>query len=400
MSSKTKKKLTKEFSSLILAFQSNKNQFERNFNMILDKKIPLRLKQYPEGFFNAFSEIKTPGVALKHYHNLILLLFLARTDFDELTRDEIEFILKECQVDLSIDVWKKLTSHLNNDSNSLIYKIKLGKDTRLLFSSNKNLISIMERLISKNHSLEPSYDYSLALYSKSAPKDRNNVDYCLDYSGFFKEGLPTRDQWLTIEDEILTTIETIYNSHFNTNLLLRECKPHASLAFILGHSVNYFEGLELYVQQNGQYWKYKDIEENIRASVHWNLSTRYKKPKNESEINILISVSEPIIRYVEKHLQKDLMDTKFTVHFSVRPEPRENSILDQDDALRKIEAIYKYLTRLKSRIPYLKIHLFIWAPVGFIVFLGMKLSSVAIIQLYEFDQTVGNFVPNLLLDRY
>ncbi|MFX0076527.1 MAG: SAVED domain-containing protein, partial [Candidatus Hermodarchaeota archaeon] len=112
------------------------------------------------------------------------------------------------------------------------------------------------------------------------------------------------------------------------------------------------------------------------------------------------SVTEPIIRYVEKYLKKDVEKPKFTIHFSIKPEPQENSITDQNDVLRKIDAIYTYLTRLKTKIPYIKIHLFIWAQVAFIVFLGMRLSSVAPVQLYEFDQNTGNFVPSLLLDRY
>jgi hypothetical protein len=400
MSSKRDKTRSNEFLSLILAFKNHKNQFKRSFYMILDKKVPIQLKQYPEEFFNAFSNIKTVGVALKHYHKLILLLFLARNDFTDLNKIEIDMIFKEVGVKLSVDVWKKLTGHLSNNSNNLIFKIRLGKDTRLLFSSNKDLINIMERLISNSQSSEPPHDYSLAIFSKSAPKDKNNVDYCLDFSNFFKKGIPTEDQWLSIEDEITTTIETIYETHFNTTLLLKECKPHPSLAFILGHSVNYFEGLKLYIYQNGQYWKYEKVNENIRASDHWTLTTKYKKPINDNEINVMISVSEPIIRYVEKYLQKEVEKPKFTIHFSIKPEPQVNSIIDQDDVLRKIDVIYTYLTRLKTKIPYIKIHLFIWAQVAFAILLGMRLSSVALVQLYEFDQKSGNFVPSLLLDRY
>ncbi len=400
VSSKRDTTLSNEFSSLILAFKNHKNQFKRFFYIILDKKVPIQLKQYPEEFFNAFRNIKTAGVALKHYYKLILLLFLARNDFTDLNKIEIDMIFNEVGVKLSVDVWKKLTGHLSNNSNNLIYKIKLGKDTRLLFSSNKDLINIMERLISNSQSSEPPHDYSLAIFSKSAPKDKNNVDYCLDFTNFFKKGIPTEDQWLSIEDEITTTIETIYKTHFNTTLLLKECKHHPSLAFILGHSVNFFEGLKLFIYQNGQYWKYEKVNENIRASDHWALSTKYKKPINDNEINVMISVSEPIIRYAEKYLQKEVEKAKFTIHFSIKPEPQVNSIIDQDDVLRKIDAIYTYLTRLKTKIPYIKIHLFIGAQVAFVVLLGMRLSSVALVQLYEFDQKAGNFVPSLLLDRY
>ncbi|MFX0085047.1 MAG: SAVED domain-containing protein [Candidatus Hodarchaeota archaeon] len=400
MSSKRGKTRSSELSSLINAFKIHKNQFKRSFYMILDKKIPIQLKQYPEEFFDAFSSIKTTGVALKHYHNLILLLFLARNDFTDLSKNEIDIIFKEEGVELSVDVWKKLTSHLSSNSENLIYRVKLGKDTRLLFSSNRGLINLMERLVSNSHSSEAPHDYSLAIFSKLAPKDKNNFDYCLDFSDYFKTGMPTEEQWLNIEDKITTTIETIYETHFETTLLLKECKPHPTLAFILGHSVNFFEGLKLYIYQNSYYWEYKKINENIRVSNHWTLSTKYKKPVNDNEINVLISVSEPIIRYAEKYLQKDIEKTKFTIHFSIKPEPRVNSIIDQDDAMRKIEAIYTYLTRLKTKIPYIKIHLFVWAQTAFIVLLGMRLSSVALIQFYEFDQKDGNFVPSILLDRY
>ena len=400
VSSKRVKIRSNELLSLINAFKNHKNRFKRSFYMILDRKSPIQFKQYPDEFFNAFNNIKTTGVALKHYYKLILLLFLARNDFTDLSKNEIDMIFKEVGVELSIDVWKKLTGHLGNNSDNLIYKMRLGKDTRLLFSSNKDLIKIMERLISNSQSSEPPHDYSFAIFSKSAPKDKNNVDYCLDFSNYFKAGMPSEDQWLNIEDEITTTIETIYETHFNTTLLLKECKPHPSLAFILGHSVNYFEGLKLYIYQNGQYWRFENINENIRASNHWTLSTKYKKPGNEDEINVMISVSDPIIRYVEKYLQKDVEKTKFTIHFSIKPEPQVNSITDKNDAMRKIDAIYTYLTRLKTKIPYIKIHLFIWAQVAFIVLLGMRLSSVALVQLYEFDQKAGNFVPSLLLDRY
>ena len=400
VSSKRVKSRSNEFSSLINAFKNHKNRFKRSFYLILDQKSPIQLKQYPDEFFKAFTNIKTTGVALKHYYKLILLLFLARNDFPDLSKNEIDMIFMEVGVELSIDVWKKLTGHLSNNSDSLLYKMRLGKDTRILFSSNKNLIKIMERLISNSQSSEPPHDHSLVIFSKSAPKDKNNVDYCLDFSNYFKGGMPSEDQWLNIEDEITTTIEKIYENHFNTTLLLKECKPHPSLAFILGHSVNYFEGLKLYIYQNGQYWNYEKIDENIRASSHWNLSTKYKKPVNENEINVMISVSEPIIRYAEKYLQKDVEKTKFTFHFSIKPEPKINSITDQNDAQRKIDAIYTYLTRLKTKIPYIRIHLFIWAPTAFIVLLGMKLSSVALVQLYEFDQKMGNFAPSLSLDRY
>ncbi|MFX0015089.1 MAG: SAVED domain-containing protein [Promethearchaeota archaeon] len=389
-----------ELSSLTLAFKAHRSRFKRSFQMILDRKSPIELKQYPDEFLNAFNNIKSPGVALKHYYRLILLLFLAKDDFTDLNKNEIDIIFKEVGVELSIDVWKKLTGHLSNDSDNLLYKIRLGKDTRLLFSSNKDLIKIMTRLLTNSQSIEPPHDYSLAIFSKSAPKDKNNVDYCLDFSNYFKEGLPSEDQWLIIEDELTTTIETIYETHFETTLLLKECKPHPSLSFILGHSANYFEGLKLYMYQNGQYWKYEKINENIRASNHWNISTKYRKPLNDDEINVLISVSDPIIRYAEKYLQKDREDTKFTVHFSIKPEPQVNSITDQDDALRKVDAIYTYLTRLKTKIPYIKVHLFIWAQAAFISLLGMRLSSVALVQLYEFDQKTGNFEPSLLLDRY
>ncbi|MFX0126101.1 MAG: SAVED domain-containing protein [Candidatus Hodarchaeota archaeon] len=400
MSSKREKTRLNEFSSLILAFKKHKSQFERFFYMILDRKVPLLLKQYPEEFFNAFSKIKTPGVALKHYHNLILLLFLARKEYSDLDKIDIDTIFKEGGVELSVDVWKKLTAHLSNDSNNLIYKIRLGKDNRFLFSSNKDLINIMERLISNSQFDEPLHDYSIAIFSKSAPKDKSSFDYCLDFSNYFEAGMPNEDQWLRIEDEITATIEAIYETHYDSTLLLKECKSHTSLAFILGHSVNYYESLKLYIHQNGQYWKYEKIGEDIRASNHWVLSTKYKKPIIDNEINVIISVSEPIIRYVEKYLQKDVEKTKFTIHFSIKPEPQINTITDQNDMRRKIDAIYTYLTRLKTKIPYIKVHLFIWARVGFIVFLGMKLSSVALIQLYEFDQKSGNFVPSLLLDRY
>jgi len=400
VSSKRGKPRSNELSSLILDFKHHKSRFKRSFYMILNQKSPIQLKQYPDEFFNAFNNIRTPGVALKHYYKLILLLFLARNDLADLNKSEIDFVFQEVGVDLSIDVWKKITGHLDNNSDNLMYKMRLGKDTRLLFSSNKELIKVMERLTTNSQSIEPPHDFSLAIFSKSAPKDKNNVDYCLDFSNYFKAGMPTEDQWLSIEDELTTTIETIYETYFNTTLLLKESKPHSSLAFILGHSVNYFEGSKLYIYQNGQYWKFEKTSENIRPSHHWTLLTKYKKPENVNEINVMISVSEPIIRYVEKYLQNDVEKTKFTVHFSIKPEPQENSLADQYDALRKIDAIYTYLTRLKMKIPYIKIHLFIWAQAAFVVLLGMRLSSVALVQLYEFDQKEGNFVPSLLLDRY
>ncbi|MFW9904178.1 MAG: SAVED domain-containing protein [Candidatus Thorarchaeota archaeon] len=400
MSSKRGKSRSSELLSLIPAFKHHKSRFERSFFMILNQESPIQLKQYPDEFLNAFIKIKTPGVAIKHYYRLILLLFLARNDFTDLSKSEIDFVFQEVGVALSIDVWKKITGHLDNNSDNLMYKIKLGKDTRLLFSSNKDLIKVMERLTINSQFSEPPHDYSLAIFSKSAPKDRNNVDYCLDFSNYFKAGMPTEDQWLSIEDELTTAIETIYETYFNTTLLLKESKPHSSLAFILGHSVNYFEGLKLYIYQNGQYWKYEKISENIHPSHHWTILTKHKKSENDNEINVMISVSEPIIRYVEKYLQNDVEKPKLTVHFSIKPEPQENSLADQYDALRKIDAIYTYLTRLKIKIPYIKIHLFIMAQTAFVVLLGMRLSSVALIQLYEFDQKVGNFVPNLLLDRY
>ncbi|MFX1283478.1 MAG: SAVED domain-containing protein [Promethearchaeota archaeon] len=400
MSSKRVKSRSNEILTLAYTFKTYTKRFKRSFYMILDRKNPIQLKQFPDEFLNAFNNVKTPGVALKHYYKLILLLFLARNDFTDLSKNEIDVIFTEVGVELSIDVWKKLTGHLSNNSDNLIYKMRLGKDTRLLFSSNKDLIKIMERLISNSQSSEPPHDYSLAIFSKTAPKDKNNVDYCLDFSNYFKTGMPSEDQWLSIEDEITTAIENIYETHFDTTLLLKECKPHTSLAFILGHSVNYFESLKLFIYQNGQYWEYEKINENIYASNHWTLSTKYRKPVNEDEINVMISVSDPIIRYVEKYLQKDKEKTKFTIHFSIKPEPQVNSITDQNDALKKIDAIYTYLTRLKAKIPYIKIHLFLWAPVAFIVLLGMRLASVARVQLYEFDQKAGNFVPSILLDRY
>ncbi|MFX1515940.1 MAG: hypothetical protein ACFFC6_06495, partial [Promethearchaeota archaeon] len=231
MSSKRVNARSNELLSLIDTFKNHKSRFKRSFYMILDRKSPIELKQYPENFFKAFDKIKTPGVALKHYYKLILLLFLARNDFTDLSKHEIDIVFKEVRIEFSIDIWKKLTGHLNDNPDNLIYKIRLGKDTRLLFSSNKDLNKVMERLVSNFQLNEPPHDYSLTIFSKSAPKDKNNVDYCLDFSNYFKERLPTEEQWISMEDEITTTIETIYETHFETTLLLKECKPHSSLAF-------------------------------------------------------------------------------------------------------------------------------------------------------------------------
>ncbi|MFX0076526.1 MAG: hypothetical protein ACFE96_13875, partial [Candidatus Hermodarchaeota archaeon] len=286
MSSKRVNVRSNELLSLINAFKNHRSRFKRSFYMILDRKSPVELKQYPEHFFKAFNDIKTPGVALKHYYKLILLLFLARIDFTDLSKFEIDSIFKEVGIKFSVDVWKKLTGHLNDNPDNLIYKMRLGKDTRLLFSSNKDLIKVMERLVSNFQIDEPPHDYSLTIFSKSAPKDKNNVDYCLDFSNYFKERLPTEEQWISMEDEITTTIETIYETHFETTLLLKECKPHTSLAFILGHSVNYFDSLKLYISQNSQFWKYEKKNEDVPAISHWTLSTKYKKPADDKEINV------------------------------------------------------------------------------------------------------------------
>ncbi|MFX0171358.1 MAG: SAVED domain-containing protein [Candidatus Hodarchaeota archaeon] len=401
MNSKTTIKLSDDLLSLSTNFKSHKNSFKRAFYMILDRKTPIQLKQYPEELFISFKKIKTPGVAINHYIDLILLLFLARTDFTDLSKNEINLICSTAGIELSIDVWKKLTGRLNYDSNDLLYKIKRGKDRRLLFSSNKDLIRIMEKLISNSQAREPHHDYSLAIFSKSSPKDKNNVDYLLDFSKYFKEKVPSEDQWLKMEDKVTTVIETIYENNPNAKLLLKDSKLHSSLAFILGHSVNYFESLDLLIYHKNQYWHDEQIRDVFdKISEHWILATKNKNPINDDEINVIISVNEPIKRYVEKYLKKDNHKNIFSIHFSIKPEPHLNSVDNQNDAHKKINAIYAYLTKLKTKIPYFKIHLFVSAPISFIILLGIRLSSVALIQLYEFYPNIGYYIPNVLLQRY
>ena len=163
-----------------------------------------------------------------------------------------------------------------------------------------------------------------------------------------------------------------------------------------------YEDLRILIDQYGKHWFIKKPDESISPKKEWSITVSKTKVDTTeiNEIFLSIGVNEPIKNYAVKYWKKNNLKPKCFAHLSILPEPQFNSINTNIEENQKINTLYYVLTRLKNTIAYIKIHLFIFAPAHFLILLGGYLSSVSKVQLYEFDQETGDFIPTAILNRY
>ncbi|MHA2245156.1 MAG: SAVED domain-containing protein [Candidatus Hodarchaeales archaeon] len=392
-------KVSDELQSIITEYIQFKKIFSRSFRKILEGDIPTQLSIYPRNLLRAYESIKNANVAHQHYIHLILVLFLARKNTIDLDKKEVELILNKDNYCISPDTWKKITSKLSMDEQHLVFKKKTGREIRLFFSTSKDLISLMSELLNTKKYIEPDYDFSLGIFSD---KDffSKELDYYLDFSKFFSDDSPTSKNWISMKDSICKSIKEISEKKQNATVLLKEYKAPSSLALVLGNVVSEYKGLKLLIKRKDDFWRIRKRKFTVNVKDHWIILVKKTKVTDMNEIYISIGVDEPIRSYSMKYWKKENINPLFFVHLVVKPEPHINSVNTNLESNEKIEAIYSFLTKLKNRIAYIKIHLFLSASFAFSIMLGARLSSVSNVQLYEFDQNTGLFIPSLLIVRH
>ncbi|MFX0095174.1 MAG: SAVED domain-containing protein [Candidatus Hodarchaeota archaeon] len=396
-----REKILEQLKPIVDEFNRSKARFFRDFNDILCGNTPQQLKNYPEILKKDFDRLKAKGVASDHYIYLILALFLVKKHGLMLKKADIDLILSEGHRKLTENNWKKITKELTENSDELIFKSKTGREVYLHFTNIPRISELMNNLVGKALSSEPNHDISIGIFSGDIPEDKDSVDRCFDFSKYFlnQKHHPREKEWNFMKNEIKTFIKDKSHSNKQITMLLKESKAHHSLGFILGNLI-YRRNIQLIVYQSEDYWHSQIKRSKVNFNDHWDLLiTPNEASFDTEEIYLTLSVAEPIHRFAEKYWRRKKIKPEYSIHLNVKPAPRIDSIKDDKDANVKIEALYSYLTDLKNKIAYTKIHLFIWCPFAFMVMLGMGLAPVVNVQLYEYKKKEGIFYPSFLVER-
>lgn len=132
----------------------------------------------------------------------------------------------------------------------------------------------------------------------------------------------------------------------------------------------------------------------------YNLSVKEITPnskilKKSSEIAIVFSITGKAVPDVSDYFSSNSIPIKKIISIEPESTPGNFSIQNDSEAVSLASEAKDAIKQMISKYKATKIHLFYFGPAGLALFLGQKLTSVGVIQLYEFQDP--GYKPSCLL---
>ena len=228
----------------------------------------------------------------------------------------------------------------------------------------------------------------------SKQKSLPDVYLDIDFTPFFKSGLPLAEVWNNDFTRALHEVKYALFSRSLTRLRLRSF-AHLSLGFLFGFIFRERTGFSLEIEQVTRGADPTIWTTSEEALPHQLSINHYPTPQLDSrnlcvKINLVASDDAAIAAYAKES------GLAYRVLLDITP-PAYPHFLDSSQAISVARELADQIKQIHGKYGTNSVHLFAAVPLALAILIGYNLNACGSIQCYEFDNASRQYHPSCLL---
>ena len=231
----------------------------------------------------------------------------------------------------------------------------------------------------------------IGLTSKQSPPAGMSLD--IDFTPFFREGLPNAEEWNTDFPRALDRVKSALFARSLTRLRLRSF-AHLSLGLLFGFVFRDRTGFSLEIEQTNK-GQDKTIWTTSGEALPHTLSMN-EYPATLGSRNLCVKINLVARDDASVAAYANSVGFDYRVLLDVTP-PEYPHLISNGHAIAIARHVADRIKEIHGKYGTNSVHLFAAVPLGLALLIGYNLNACGSIQCYEFDNASREYHPSCIL---